>query len=241
MGGGGGGRGNLWFKLKNDGDTAVVRFLEQDKDVKWCWMHEVPKEGAQWGDEIPCRDQKRTGQERCPGCEQGLDRSFTGYINLIWRDAPMLQRDGDGRPVRDGSNQYVIAGTEDQLAVWEAGITIFEILDSKNTAFKGLTSRDFRITRRGRARDPKTRYDIEPMLDNDGNSMPVPMTDADKKLAADKPDLKLWVTPPSYESWSKEGYWESSGWSTPGNGQPQQKASPDVAPFMFGEPGVTAS
>jgi hypothetical protein len=38
------GQSSLYFRLQ-DGDEAIVRFLEQDDDIAWCWMHEIPVEG----------------------------------------------------------------------------------------------------------------------------------------------------------------------------------------------------
>src|ERR1041385_2308168 len=92
----GGGGGNFYFRLKPE-ETAVVRFLEQDDDVAWAWVHELPKEpGQQVGKKVVCRNQDENGNfngDDCPGCENNYKRTFQGAINLIWRNAPILKRD----------------------------------------------------------------------------------------------------------------------------------------------------
>lgn len=194
----------LWFKLKGDKDTATVRFVGT---IAYAWGHEVAPKGKQrWGDFVPCRDQddagRRNGQS-CPGCLQGLDRSFQGWVNLIWRDAPIFQRDERGWIVKDGNNNYVITGRQDQMATWQGGITLFEILDEKAVQFKGLDSRDFKVTRNGLGLD--TRYSIEPVVDNDGNANAAPPSDADLELAKGAKDLNGFVIIPALEEWNNGG------------------------------------
>lgn len=196
---GGSGEFRKWFRL-DDGESAIVRFLEQGEDVKWAWCHEVPVPGRQFGRWVACRDQDEEGQrigEACPGCEQETKRKFQGFINLIWRDAPTFKTDAQGRlekqngkPIRDGE--------EDQIAMWQAGVIVFEELDGKDVHYKGLTSRDFRITRRGTGMN--TKYAIEP-ADPDGGAKP--MSKADQKLEGEKYDFTEDVTPQPYEDWGK--------------------------------------
>lgn len=184
----------LYFKI-SDGDSAVVRFLEPDPSendgkVYWCWAHELPPRGKQkWGDNVACLDQKDDGTP-CPGCEAGLGKSFLGFVSMIWRDAPVYGTKGDGK-----TDWSKVVGKEDRIAVWERGIQTFEELDGKDATYKGLTSRDFRITRRGSSTD--TKYSIDP-ADPDGG--PKPMSEADAKLKGTKPDMKQLITPPSYET-----------------------------------------
>jgi hypothetical protein len=165
-------------------------------------VHELPPTGARaFGDKVPCRDQdeegKRTG-EPCPGCERELRRSFQGQINLIWRDAPVLARDENNRIIKDSNGNVQIAGKADQVAVWTAGITVFEELDGKDATYRGLASRDFIVTRRGSGLS--TKYSIEPA---DPDAGATELSDADKALEAEKYDLTPDVTPPSYEAWGK--------------------------------------
>ena len=64
--------------------------MEQDEDISWCMMHEIPVENRKFGKNVPCLDQEKDGTP-CPGCERDMDRRFKGFINLIWYDAPRLQ------------------------------------------------------------------------------------------------------------------------------------------------------
>lgn len=166
-----------YFKLANSGDSAIVRFLEQGEDVTWCYCHRVRLAGKAFPSTIPCRNQDDDGTS-CPACEQGIDKTYRGYINLIWRNA------GD-----DGS---------DKLALWEQGVNVFSELGTQDVSAKGLSSRDFRITRKGSGL--KTTYSITPA---DIDSGPQPMSDTDKKIAAEKYDLNELINPPSEERWTQ--------------------------------------
>jgi hypothetical protein len=182
------------FRLKESGEEAVVRFLEQDEDVNWAWVAALPpKDNQRFGEMTPIRDQERDGSVPCPFQERGITNSFRGWINLIWRDAPVYKRDGDGRLVRE-SGELVIVDHADQVCVWEQGINVFNELYALDKSYKGLMSRDFRITRLGEGLS--TKYRIEP-AEVDGG--PQPMSKEDKKLAEGKYDLTQFTTPKSYE------------------------------------------
>jgi hypothetical protein len=171
----------LYFKLE-PGASATVRFLEQGDEVNWAWVHEIPVEGKPYGTKVPCRDQDEEGRrigEQCPGCEQDLKRTFRGAINLIWRGAG-----------EEG---------EDVVATWISGPRVFvDTLDPLETAYRGLGSRDFVITRKGSGRD--TAYSVLP-ADPDGGAKP--LSAVDKKLNKDKQDVSYFVEPPAYEEWGK--------------------------------------
>lgn len=211
------GPGALYFRLQ-DGDETVVRFLEQDDDIAWCWMHEVPVEGRAWGRPTPCLDQQKDGSP-CPGCERDMPRKFTGYINLIWDDAPLFKRDETGRIVRDSTGDPVVTGTKPQVAIWSSGIRLFEELDEINANYKGLMSRKFKVKRKGSRLD--TKYLISP---EDIDAGPQEMTAEEKELAANKFDLTEFITPKSYDELAEELGGSSS------NGQAAQQ--PAVNPFM---------
>jgi hypothetical protein len=172
----------VYFKI-DAGESATVRFLEQGDEVNWAWVHEIPVEGKLFGIKIPCRDQDEEGRrigESCPGCEQDLKRTFRGVVNLIWRGG--------------GDNG------EDIVAMWMSGPRVFvDTLDPLESAYRGLSSRDFVVTRRGSGTD--TAYSVLP-ADPDGGAQP--LSAADKKLAKDKFDLTYYVEPPSYDDWGKK-------------------------------------
>lgn len=215
----------LYFKLDPEKSTSV-RFLEQGDDIHWAEFHEIPVAGRQWGDLRLCLDQDKSGTP-CPGCEQGLKRVFRGFINVIWQDAPIFDREPgqDGKPgkmKRDGNNKPIIVGHEPQVAVWTSGIRLFEELDEIDGNYKGLMSRRFKVKRKGSGTD--TKYSIVPE-EIDGGAQP--FTDAEKKLAEGKFDLNPFVTPPSYEDWAK--------------GNPNATASNNTAPSNDGAPAGTVS
>jgi hypothetical protein len=188
-----------WFKLGAD-EGAIVRFLEHGDDVNWAWCHDLPVEGKKWGRAVPCRDQGESGRridESCPGCEQAFPRKFKGFINVIWRDAPVFAKDADGLIRWGPGGKPIVEGEADQLAVWNTGPTVFEDLARKDVAW-GLTSRDFLVTRRGAGL--QTKYVIEP---SGPHGDPVPMSESDKELAATKTDLTRYVTPQSYANWGR--------------------------------------
>lgn len=191
----------LYFRLK-DGESAVVRFLEEGNELHWAWVHQLPPTGTnKFGVKIPCRDQGEDGEpigEPCPGCERGDKRTFQGVVNLIWRDAPVFERDESNRLVRDNFNKPVISGKADAVGLWIAGVTVFEDLEDLDSTYHGLASRDFLVKRRGDGLN--TRYTISP-ADPDGG--PQKLTKADTALSGEKYDLTQFVFPPSYETWGK--------------------------------------
>lgn len=219
---GSGGPGALFFRLKA-GEEAITRFLEQDDDIFWCHMHEVPVEGRQWGKNVPCLDQEKDGSP-CPGCERDMDRRFKGFINLIWFNAPVFKRDSENKIVKDRLGDPVVTGEKPQVAVWNSGIRLFEELDEINANYKGLMSRRFKVKRKGSGLD--TKYMIVP---EDIDSGAQPMDDTEQKLAAEKYDLNQFTKPGSYEEFLKE-LGEGNGGGNRQNGGGGE--SPRTNPFM---------
>jgi hypothetical protein len=214
------GAGALWFRVKPSEDE-VIRFLEQDDDVFWAMMHEVPVEGRSWGVDVPCLDQEKDGTP-CPGCEQELPRRFKGYINVIWYEAPVFKRDSDKKIVKDRLGDPVITGHTPQVAVWSSGIRLFEELDEINANFKGLMSRRFKVKRKGEGLD--TKYHISP---EDVDSGPQAMTADDKKLEKDKYDLNEFIKPGTYDEFLKRlGQAPAGGRSNGSSDAQPQRANP---------------
>lgn len=223
---GSGGPGALYFRLKG-GDEAIVRFLEQDEDISWCMMHEVPVENRNWGKNVPCLDQDKDGTP-CPGCERDMDRRFKGFINLIWYDAPVFKRDDQKKIVKDRLGDPVVVSHKPQVAVWNSGIRLFEELDEINTNYKGLMSRPFKVKRKGEGLD--TKYHISPAEPDSGA---VPMDADEEKLAADKFDLNQFTQPGTYDEFLKElGEGGSGGGRGGQNGGGQQQEQGRKNPFM---------
>ena len=82
----------------------------------------------------------------------------------------MFARYSDGRIRRDEGGQRIVEYEEDQVAVWNSGIRVFQSLSDKDLMYAGLKSRDFRVTRRGTGLD--TTYAIDP-ADADSGSLPL--------------------------------------------------------------------
>lgn len=186
----GGGDFIRYFRL-GAGETAVVRFLEEGEDVACGWVHLVKVPGRSFPLQVPCIDQDDEGRRNlgkdCPGCEQELDLKFRGKINMIQRDAPIQEKDG---------NTWKTVGFDDAVVVWDVSFEVLQDLQEKDFDYKGLKSRDFKIKRVGEKFD--TKYFISP-ADPDGG--PQPMSEGDKELEADKYDLNELTIPSSYESW----------------------------------------
>lgn len=219
-----GGPSALWFRIQ-DGDEAIVRFLEQDDDVAWCYVHEVPVEGRAYGRDFPCCDQDKDGTP-CPGCERDLPRKFKGFINLIWFDAPVFARDNEGKLRKDKDSKPIQTGTKPQVAVWGSGIRVFEELDEVNANYRGLRSRRFKVKRKGEKLS--TKYSIAP---EDVDSGPQNFSNEEKELEGKKYDLNEFSKAPSYDEFLKQLGESSqnggSGGSQNGDGEPKR-----ANPFM---------
>jgi molybdopterin-guanine dinucleotide biosynthesis protein len=188
---------------------------------------------------VLCRDQDpETGASvgaDCPGCDstdpQIARRSMRGAINLIWRDAPVFEKDSENKFVKDSRNRWVVASREDQIAVWSMGPTVLDEIITEGFETPGdLTGRDFKITRRGTGKE--TTYDIRP-AERDGGQKP--LSKSDQTLADQKYDLTKYEAPPSLENW-----WDD----VPGVNQARERARPsfatqhvpaDVSPFTNDE------
>lgn len=183
------------FAKFNPGEPVVVRFLEQGDDVQWAWVHDLPKDPLKgFSGVTPCLNQDGRGNP-CPGCEMGIKRKIQGWINIIVRDAPKFKRDADGKLIKNPLTQKPeVEGTEDAVMVWNSGSRLFTTLGNKDRSFKGLSSRDFEVIRTGEGL--ATQYSIEPA---DADAGKVEMSAADKKLAADKFDVKSYTLPETYE------------------------------------------
>lgn len=183
-------RNFIYFRLPNDGDEGNVRFISAEA----AYCHQVTMQNKKYPDWVPSLDQSQPYVDMtstCPMAQAGLRRALRGWISVIWRDAPLYKRDDDGRMLKDQMGNLVQVGVQDQVAVWTVGIQVMEELSAINAKYKGLSSRDFTITRKGQGL--KTSWSILPA---DVDSGPQPMSSDDDKLAADAPDLKEFSVAP---------------------------------------------
>jgi hypothetical protein len=208
----------LYFQLPKPDDTAIVRFLEEGDEIAWCWVHEIPVEGRQYGRLVPCLDQDDE-EVPCPGCERNLKRSFKGWVNVIWFNAPIYRRDKDGKLVKVDGEKLVV-GNEDQVAVWTSGVRLFEDLDETDDTYRGLRSRRFRVKRKGTGLD--TKYSVKP---EDPDSGAQPFTDHETELAEKKYDLAEFMKIPSYDDFMKLLTGQPLGTGS-GNGSSSEGAPP---------------
>ena len=229
--------GKLIFKLPDDGDTAIVRFLEQEGEVIWgAWHHEVPVEGRAWGDMVPCIAQDEDGNrtdDYCPGCEADLPMKEKYFVLVLWKDAPVYKTDDKNKIVKDNTGDPVVLSREDQVAVWSSGPRLAENLEEIDESYNGLTSRPFRVKRKGMKTD--TTYPIVP-ADIDGG--PKKMTAAEKKIAeAHEIELADFIKPPSAEEFEarlsgrRTGGSGGGGSSNGGSGESTSSKSATKNPF----------
>lgn len=186
-------RNYIPFKVEED-SSEIVRFLAADSAM----CHKVQLPGQKYADWVVSLDQSTSPgvDSPCPLVQAGskYKRSFRGWITLIWRNAPLIQKDSEGKAIKDNNGNYIVIGKKDQIAVWSTGVLVFESLDELDATYKGLSSRDFRVKRKGTGLD--TRYTIMP-ADPDGGVQQ--MSEDDQKLAANLPDLNLLTKPRSAE------------------------------------------
>lgn len=210
--------GFLYFTLA-DGEEAQVRFLEEGEDFTTYHVHKLPQEGNRFP-EVPCLNQHKDGTP-CPGCEEKLKRSFKFAINLIWRNGPVYERDKDNKLVKE-NGKLKIVDRADGLFVWQGGITVAEDLDHLDGKYKGLTARDFEVSRSGIKLDTKYRF------------LPVeqtPLSDNDKKLAGDKADLNLIKKAPEYDQFFEYAGVSSVSGGGSGNSGDSSGGSRRESPF----------
>lgn len=222
----------VFFKLA-DGEEKTVRPLEEGDDFTSYYVHKLPQRGNRYP-RVPCLDQRArpTGQIACPGCEEGLKRSYQFAMNVIVRNAPVVDRDeaNNNRAKRDASGNLVWkkdgAGNpvlEDQVMVWQGGIEVAEDLDHLSGKYGGLTSRDFDVKRSGTRLN--TTYRIAP-LDKQ------PLTPKDEELRKGKFDLNQFKKPPAYEDfWTYDSFGGGGGGSSNGTGPSAQEQATAGSPF----------
>jgi hypothetical protein len=176
-----GGGGSRYLTLQ-DGESAIVRFLDQGEDVEFFWMHELPKQpGESFPKRTPCLDQEDQGIA-CPGCLRGAKRSSQICIPVIWYNAPKFQRDKDNKLVKGADNQPIVVGTEDTVAVWKRGPTDGGRLEYLNNDHGGLVPHKFKIMRQGSGKDD-TKY----MIDIHEKNVPPTAQEAELMKAKPKP------------------------------------------------------
>lgn len=131
-----------YFSLKNDGDTAVVRFAYKDKsEFEIATVHTVEIDGRY--KRVVCLREANESVEKCPLCSAGEKLYNKFYVKLI-----EYTKDENGN---------VVATPK----VWERPVGFAQTLDSLCTEYGGsLSDHVFKIKRRGAKGDMQTTYDV---------------------------------------------------------------------------------
>lgn len=177
--------GNRRWVSIDDGESAQIRVIDA-KEFKDLYVHRVPfakRDGGEYHRDVPCLDQDDKGVP-CPGCKDEIQRRYKFYLNVIVRDAEVLNDEGDPT-----------GKTADQVMIWSGGITVARRLNKLHGRV-GLESRDIVVEREGTKK--KTKYDIDWATDENE-----PLSANDKKLAKNKHDLSRYTDVPEFDDFYK--------------------------------------
>ena len=126
-----------YFSLKDDGDTAKIRFLFNDiNDIEGVAVHEV-----QVGDktmDVECLRAYNEPVDNCPLCAAGYKQNAKLFI-----------------PVYDIESK--------ESKIWTRGRTFFNKLSSLCSRYNPLVATPFEVERVGKKGDQSTTYETYPM------------------------------------------------------------------------------
>lgn len=127
-----------YFKLKDDKDTASVRFMINDAEDLNNYIYVVHNEkvpGAEFGRDVNCLREYNDPVDVCPLCAAGHKLSTKLYL-----------------PLYDEGDETV--------KIWSRSRTFIQKMTSLCTRYKDLVSHVFDVERNGKPRDQKTTYEI---------------------------------------------------------------------------------
>lgn len=133
---------NDYFSLKNDKDTAQVKFLYNTiDDVQGVSIHEIEVDGKRI--DVECLTDPDNPNSVCPLCEAGYKVGTKIYV-----------------PVFDLRSK--------ESKIWTRGKSFFSKLSSLCARYNPLVQQIFEIERAGKPGDRETTYEVFPMgtLDN---------------------------------------------------------------------------
>lgn len=132
----GGGSSN-YFSLKDNGDTAKIRFLYNDiNDVSGVVVHEIEVDGKRM--EVECLRNYDEPVHNCPLCEDGRKATPKLYVKVYDIDAK-------------------------ESKIWTRGKSFFQKLSSLCSRYNPLVSTPFEVERVGKKGDNNTTYETYPM------------------------------------------------------------------------------
>lgn len=134
----GGSGGSSFFSLKNDGDTARVRFMYNDmNDVSGYAVHEVEVDGKRRY--VNCLRDYNEPKSKCPFCAANNFQRAKLYIPLYDLD-------------------------DNEVKIWERGKNFFSKMSSVCARYASsgtpLVAHTFDIERHGKKNDTQTTYEI---------------------------------------------------------------------------------
>lgn len=137
-----------FFNLRNDGDSAVVRFAISTKDdIIAEAVHTTTINDKQR--KVSCLRTLNEPISNCPMCANNTPLQNRVFVKLV-------------EYVRDDSGKLTPMGK-----VWERPISMGKTLSGYVDDYGDLRNYLFKITRHGKPRDTNTTYDIKPMLNKD--------------------------------------------------------------------------
>ena len=126
--------GGGFFSLKDDKDTAQVRFLyDSIDDVEGFAVHEIEIDGKKRA--VNCLREYGAPLDDCPFCKNGMPVRVKYYV-------PLLQL------------------ADNKVVLWERGKKFGAKLSSMCSRYPHLVSHTFEIERNGKAGDQQTTYEI---------------------------------------------------------------------------------
>jgi hypothetical protein len=128
---------NTYFSLKDNGDTAKIRFLYNDiDDVQGVATHEIEVDGKRM--DVECLRAYNEPVDNCPLCKAGYKVNAKIFI-----------------PVYDINSK--------ESKIWTRGKSFFPKLSSLTSRYKPLVATPFEIERVGKKGDTSTTYETYPM------------------------------------------------------------------------------
>lgn len=142
-----------YFSLKDDKDTAVIRFLYNDiNDVEGVACHSVEVDGKRM--HVECLRAYNEPLSKCPLCEAGYKVDAKLFI-----------------PVYDENAK--------ESKIWTRGKTFFSKLSSLCSRYNPLVSTPFEVERNGKTGDTNTTYEVYPLTADNARIEDFPEIKAD--------------------------------------------------------------
>ena len=144
-----------YFSLKDDGDTAIVRFNVKSSDDIIVHSQHTLKIDGKWR-KIECLRNSNDSVDVCPLCKSGEKQQFKIYLELL------VYENESGKVVKTSR-------------IWETSVSFRRTLNSYIMDYGDLRKVIFKLTRQGKRGDMKTTYTLipaNPQIYTDENYVP---------------------------------------------------------------------